>query len=66
MALMRDIYQLAAIYRESCFPVEVDHIVPLQSEIVCGLHTPVNLQIIPAVENSRKGNHWWPDMPEAN
>jgi len=63
---MRDIYKLASIYREYCFPVEVDHIVPLKSSTVCGLHTQANLQILPSVDNSRKGNHWWPDMPETH
>lgn len=40
----------------------VDHIVPLKSPIVCGLHVEHNLQVIPGVENSRKGNRHWPDM----
>lgn len=41
----------------------VDHIVPLKSPIVCGLHVHNNLQVIPAVKNSEKGNRHWPDMP---
>jgi alpha-galactosidase/6-phospho-beta-glucosidase family protein len=41
----------------------VDHIVPLTSEIVCGLHCEANLQIMNFSENVRKGNRWWPDMP---
>ena len=44
-------------------PWEVDHIVPLQSELVCGLHWEGNLQVIPAVANLAKSNSWWPDMP---
>tara|TARA_R110000868_G_scaffold20938_4_gene87752 strand:- start:2085 stop:2690 length:606 start_codon:yes stop_codon:yes gene_type:complete len=45
--------------------MHVDHIVPLQSPIVCGLHCEANLRIIPGRENEAKRNFWWPDMPEA-
>lgn len=41
----------------------VDHIVPLQSDIVCGLHVEENLQVITRLDNVRKGNRWWPNMP---
>lgn len=42
---------------------EVDHIVPLVSDLVCGLHCEQNLQILWKSENSKKGNRYWPDMP---
>lgn len=41
----------------------VDHIVPLQSPLVCGLHVEHNLQVIPGILNYRKSNRRWPDMP---
>lgn len=41
----------------------VDHIVPLRSKLVCGLHCEANLRVITKVENSIKGNRHWPDMP---
>ena len=43
---------------------EVDHIVPLVSPIVCGLHVENNLRIVPIRTNRSKGNWHWPDMPE--
>lgn len=34
----------------------VDHVIPLQSDKVCGLHVLANLQILEASENIKKGN----------
>jgi hypothetical protein len=44
-------------------PHHVDHIVPLQSRWVCGLHCEANLRVIPGAENQSKSNRRWPDMP---
>ncbi len=45
----------------SIFPqFEVDHIVPVKGDMVCGLHVLSNLQVIPRVENRRKGNKFCP------
>lgn len=57
-------YRLAALRTKMLgFPWHVDHIVPLISERVCGLHVEHNLRVIPGLENVLKGNRHWPGMP---
>lgn len=57
------IYKEAERLRENGVDVHVDHVVPLTSDIVCGLHWHGNLAIIPRLENHAKSNRWWPDDP---
>jgi hypothetical protein len=52
------------ISKESGIKHNVDHIVPLNSPYVCGLHWHGNLQILTQVENFSKLNRYWPDMSE--
>lgn len=64
--LIGELYALARLRTQlTGIPWEVDHIVPLNSDLVCGLHWEGNLQVIPAAANLAKSNDWWPDMPAA-
>lgn len=56
---------MLAIYRErdarvaaTGIPHDVDHIVPLVSRVVCGLHCEFNLRVITATENRKKSNRF--------
>lgn len=58
-------YRLAKIYTKALGEqYSVEHIVPLNSRYVSGLHCPANLTVLLEADNRRKGNRWWPDMPE--
>lgn len=61
---IEEAYRLARLRTEiTGIPWEVDHIVPLISDLVCGLHVEHNLRVIPRALNRSKGNRQWPDQP---
>jgi hypothetical protein len=61
--LILEFYNLAVLRQNyTGIAWHVDHIVPLQSDLVCGLHCASNMQVMVGSENISKGNRFWPDM----
>ena len=48
--------EMRDIYLNADEDHEVDHIVPLKSPLVCGLHVPWNLEVLPRKINQHKSN----------
>lgn len=60
---IREMYRISSQRTKSTgVSHEVDHMVPIKSPYVCGLHTEANLDVLTEVANQTKGNRWWPDM----
>lgn len=63
MAAVRNVFKHAReITLETGVTHSADHIVPLNNPMVCGLHVPANLCVVPLLDNLRKSNNRWPDM----
>ena len=61
---IEEIYDLARLRTEYLgVKHSVDHIVPMTSKVVCGLHVEHNLRVIPHRQNISKLNRHWPQMP---
>ena len=57
--IIEQAYELSALRtRITGFAWHVDHVIPLLGKNVSGLHVPLNLQVIPGLDNMSKGNNF--------
>ena len=54
---IQELYHLAKLRGK-----EVDHIIPIKHDKVCGLHVPWNMQFLTRSENARKSNKFDEDV----
>lgn len=53
---------IEGLYAEAArLALEVDHVIPLRGELVCGLHVAENLRLLTKLENQQKGNRYVPE-----
>lgn len=58
---IKRVYEVCRMISEKTgVPHQVDHVLPIQSDLVCGFHVYENLAIIPAYMNAKKSNKEWP------
>ncbi len=55
---LRKIYEKAIKRRMAGEDVQIDHVVPLQHKLVCGLHVHYNLRVIHRLKNAEKSNYF--------
>lgn len=56
---IKEMYDLARLRTQMLgTPLHVDHVIPLRSPVVCGLHVLENLRIITGDINQKKSNHY--------
>ena len=56
-----DLVKIKEIYKKCPAGYHVDHIIPLQNDLVCGLHIETNLRVIHARDNLVKSNKFTVD-----
>lgn len=55
---IEEVYRDASEFRQAGLEVDVDHFIPLQGELVSGLHVPGNLRVILSSVNRSKSNRF--------